>query len=140
VLGGGGGGIGDILSSGLGLFSLDTIGERPEGGRDPVADVGSLATIAVIAIAAIFVLPQAIYWITGINLSTFNWGRSDDPMGATSGLVALANTVDSALMEFSIDGKGCIARLILLTACHADFTGPCAPRCMTRRRRRKMCW
>ena len=40
-------------------------------------DIGSIATVAVIGIAAIFVLPQAIYWITGINLSTFNWGRSE---------------------------------------------------------------
>jgi len=102
LLGGGGsGGIGDLLSSGLGLFNLENI------------DVGSIATMAVIAIAAIFVLPQAIYWITGINLSTFSFSRSDDP--DASGLVGLANTVDSALMEFSIDGKGCIAKSMCTT-------------------------
>ena len=81
---------------------------------------------------------KAIYWITGINLSTFSFSRSDDP--DASGLVnitlarwgflieefddddhkdhnifftfqvGLANTVDNALMEFNIDGKGCIAK------------------------------
>merc|ERR1719195_1842041 len=70
-------------------------------------DIGSLATIAVIGIAAIFVLPQAIYWLTGINLSSFNWGRSDDDI---PGIVGLANTVDHALTEFNIDGKGCMAK------------------------------
>ena len=92
-----------------------------------ILDIGSIATTAVIAIAAIFVLPQvrrlpcfgeyrhhhilqdlhmtiviiilslilsdkvdpnseqAIYWITGINLSTFSFSRSDDP--DASGLV-----------------------------------------------------
>lgn len=83
----------------------------------PSPDIGSIATIAVIAIAAIFVLPQAIYWLTGINLSTFNWARSDDQSmnGAASGLVALANTVDNALTEFNIDGKGCIAKSMCTT-------------------------
>ena len=71
-------------------------------------DIGSLATVAVIGIAAIFVLPQAIYWITGINLSSFNWGRSDDD--GIPGIVGLANTVDHALTEFNIDGKGCLAK------------------------------
>ena len=71
-------------------------------------DIGNLATIAVIGIAAIFVLPQAIYWITGINLSSFNWGRSDDD--GLPGIVGLANTVDHALTEFNIDGKGCLAK------------------------------
>jgi len=70
--------------------------------------------MAVIAIAAIFVLPQAIYWLTGINLSSFNWGRSDDDNGA-SGMVHLANTVDTALQEFNIDGKGCVARSMCKT-------------------------
>ena len=32
-------------------------------------DIGSIATVAVIGIAAIFVLPQAIYWITGITIT-----------------------------------------------------------------------
>ena len=72
-----------------------------------LTDIGSLATIAVIGIAAIFVLPQAIYWLTGINLSSFNWGRSDDDI---PGIVGLANTVDHALTEFNIDGKGCLAK------------------------------
>jgi len=82
-------------------------------------DVGSLATMAVIAIAAIFVLPQAIYWLTGINLSSFNWGRSDDDTGA-SGIVHLANTVDTALQEFNIDGKGCVARSMCKTLYDKD--------------------
>jgi len=77
-------------------------------------DVGSLATVAVIGIAAIFILPQAVYWLTGINLSSFNWGRSDDDVGA-SGMVHLANTVDTALQEFNIDGKGCVARTMCTT-------------------------
>ena len=61
----------------------------------------------MIGIAAIFVLPQAIYWLTGINLSSFNWGRSDDDL---PGIVGLANTVDQALHEFNIDGRGCMAK------------------------------
>jgi len=93
-----GGNFGDIGN----LFNFDNL------------DVGSLATMAVIAIAAIFVLPQAIYWLTGINLSSFNWGRSDDDNGA-SGMVHLANTVDTALQEFNIDGKGCVARSMCKT-------------------------
>jgi len=83
-------------------------------------DVGSLATIAVIAIAAIFVLPQAIYWLTGVNLSSFNWGRSDDESGA-SGMLYLANTVDTALQEFNIDGKGCVAKSMCKTLYDKDF-------------------
>ena len=39
-------------------------------------DVSSLVSIVVIAMLAIFVLPQVIYWLTGVNLSAFNWGRS----------------------------------------------------------------
>ena len=39
-------------------------------------DSGNLVTIAVIALGAIFIVPQAIYWLTGVNLSAFNWGRS----------------------------------------------------------------
>ena len=84
---------------------------------------------------------KAIYWITGINLSTFSFSRSDDPDASglvtlhlndydyedrddedcnddhdhgniffTTFKVGLANTVDNALMEFNIDGKGCIAK------------------------------
>ena len=34
----------------------------------------------------------------------------DDNGHDISHQVGLANTVDSALMEFSIDGKGCIAK------------------------------
>ena len=34
----------------------------------------------------------------------------DDNCHEISYQVGLANTVDSALMEFSIDGKGCIAK------------------------------
>ena len=39
-------------------------------------DVSSLVSIVVIVMLAIFVLPQVIYWLTGVNLSAFNWGRS----------------------------------------------------------------
>ena len=53
----GGGGLGDLFDN----FSLDS---------------SSVITIVVIAVAAIFVLPQIIYWLTGVNLSAFNWGRS----------------------------------------------------------------
>jgi len=79
-------------------------------------DTGTIVTFIVIAGASIFILPQAIYWLTGINLSSFNWGRSDDDAG---GLVALANTVDMALQEFSIDGRGCVAR-VLCSTLHED--------------------
>lgn len=40
-------------------------------------DTSNLITIGVIAVAAIFILPQVIYWLTGVNLSAFNWGRSE---------------------------------------------------------------
>ena len=53
----GGGGLGDLFDN----FSLDS---------------SSLVTIVVIGLLAIFVLPQVIYWLTGVNLSAFNWGRS----------------------------------------------------------------
>ena len=39
-------------------------------------DSSSLVTVVVVAMLAIFVLPQVIYWLTGVNLSAFNWGRS----------------------------------------------------------------
>ncbi len=39
-------------------------------------DTSNLLIVGVIALAAIFVLPQVIYWATGVNLSAFNWGRS----------------------------------------------------------------
>ena len=53
----GGGGLGDLFDN----LSLDS---------------STIVTIVVIALAAIFVLPQMIYWLTGVNLSAFNWGRS----------------------------------------------------------------
>lgn len=53
----GGGGLGDLFDN----LSLDST---------------SIITIVVIVLAAIFVLPQMIYWLTGVNLSAFNWGRS----------------------------------------------------------------
>ena len=40
-------------------------------------DSSNLITLAVIVLGAIFVLPQVIYWLTGVNLSAFNWGRSE---------------------------------------------------------------
>ena len=40
-------------------------------------DSSNLVLIAVIALGAIFVLPQVLYWLTGVNLSAFNWGRSE---------------------------------------------------------------
>ena len=53
----GGGGLGDLFDN----FNFDT---------------SSLISIAIIGMLAIFVLPQIIYWLTGVNLSAFNWGRS----------------------------------------------------------------
>ena len=64
--GGGGGGLGDGLAS-----SLGGLGNIFDG-----FDTTSLVTIAVIALGAIFILPQILYWLTGVNLSAFNWGRS----------------------------------------------------------------
>ena len=54
----GGGGIGDFFN--FGDF-----------------DTSNLLIVGVIALAAIFILPQVIYWATGVNLSAFNWGRSE---------------------------------------------------------------
>ena len=63
----------DLLGGG-GLSGLSNL-----GGLGDLFNLGSgnLITIAVIALGAIFVLPQLIYWLTGINLSAFNWGRSE---------------------------------------------------------------
>jgi len=80
-------------------------------------DTGSIITFVVIAVASVFILPQAIYWLTGINLSSFNWGRSDDEAG---GMVALANTVDKALQEFNIDSRGCVAKHICTSLYEVD--------------------
>ena len=37
----------------------------------------TIITAGVIIVACIFVLPQFIYWLTGINLSAFQWARSE---------------------------------------------------------------
>ena len=39
-------------------------------------DTSNLFAVGLVAAGAIFVLPMVIYWLTGINLSAFNWGRS----------------------------------------------------------------
>ena len=39
-------------------------------------DFGNIVTVGAVALGAIFVLPVVIYWLTGINLSAFNWSRS----------------------------------------------------------------
>ena len=52
-------------------------GDGLSGLFDSDFDVGSLVIIGIIIVAAIFVLPQVIYWATGVNLSAFNWGRSE---------------------------------------------------------------
>lgn len=52
-------------------------GDGLSGLFDSEFDVGSLVIIGIIIVAAIFVLPQVIYWATGVNLSAFNWGRSE---------------------------------------------------------------
>lgn len=35
----------------------------------------AIVTIIILGIILIFVLPQIIYWATGINTSAFSWGR-----------------------------------------------------------------
>ena len=52
-------------------------GDGLSGLFDSDFNVGSLVIISIIVVAAIFVLPQVIYWATGVNLSAFNWGRSE---------------------------------------------------------------
>jgi len=71
-------------------------------------DTSNVVIIAVIALGAIFILPQILYWLTGVNLSAFNWGRSDDP----NYMVNLANRVDSALAEYDVDTRGCLAHVM----------------------------
>ena len=39
-------------------------------------DTSNLLAVGLVAAGAIFVLPMLIYWLTGINLSAFNWRRS----------------------------------------------------------------
>jgi hypothetical protein len=39
-----------------------------------------LITVGIMAVLVIFVLPQVIYWLTGVNLSAFNWGRSKNKL------------------------------------------------------------
>jgi len=36
----------------------------------------AIVTVVILGIILIFVLPQVIYWLTGVNLSAFSWGRS----------------------------------------------------------------
>jgi len=71
-------------------------------------DVSSLVSIVVIVMLAIFVLPQVIYWLTGVNLSAFNWGRSDDEHGIN--MANLVNMVDESLLKYDVDTKSCMAR------------------------------
>ena len=39
-------------------------------------DSSSLITAGILIVGAIFLLPQVIYWLTGVNLSAFSWARS----------------------------------------------------------------
>ncbi len=71
-------------------------------------DTSNIIFIVVLALGAIFVLPQLLYWLTGVNLSAFNWGRSDDP----NYLADLTNTVDRALSDYDIDLRQCAASIM----------------------------
>jgi len=71
-------------------------------------DSSSLVTVVVVAMLAIFVLPQVIYWLTGVNLSAFNWGRSDDEHGIN--VINMINMVDESLKKYDVDTKNCMAR------------------------------
>ena len=53
------------------LFSGEGIGDLFQG-----FDTSNLFAVGLVAAGAIFVLPMIIYWLTGINLSAFNWSRS----------------------------------------------------------------
>jgi len=85
----GGGGLGDLFDN----FSLDS---------------SSVITIVVVAVAAIFVLPQMIYWLTGVNLSAFNWGRMDEGNGMN--IASVMNMVDEAMKKYDVDTRSCMAR------------------------------
>ena len=60
-----------------------------------------------------------IVWHNMIMSFTLFLFLGDDDSGA-SGLVHLANTVDTALQEFNIDGKGCVARSMCKTLYDKD--------------------
>ena len=66
---------GSSISSGYGSSSATS-------GLAGVTDLfninqSTIITAGVIIVACIFVLPQFIYWLTGINLSAFSWARSE---------------------------------------------------------------
>lgn len=86
----GGGGLGDLFDN----FSLDS---------------SSVITIVVIGVAAIFVLPQIIYWLTGVNLSAFNWGRMDEG-GHGMNIVSVMNMIDESMKKYDVDTRSCMAR------------------------------
>jgi hypothetical protein len=41
-------------------------------------DSSMLITAGIVIVGAIFLLPQIIYWATGVNLSAFSWARSKE--------------------------------------------------------------
>ncbi len=98
-------GLSDILSG-----AGDSLGSvfGGLGGAGGGFDLSNLLLIGAVAFGAIFILPQVLYWLTGVNLSAFNWGRSDDP----NYLNNLANTVDRALGEYDIDARQCAASVL----------------------------
>ena len=59
------------LTSLNGLFSGNGVGDLLGG-----LDTSNLFAVGLVAAGAIFILPMLIYWLTGINLSAFNWSRS----------------------------------------------------------------
>jgi len=73
-------------------------------------DFSTLFTVAAMVAAGVFLVPYAIYWLTGINLSAFTgFGRSDDPEGDIP-LAGLMRKVEDALSEYNIDTRQCLAR------------------------------
>ncbi|XP_040581605.1 uncharacterized protein Desi [Lepeophtheirus salmonis] len=71
-------------------------------------DTQSLMIGALIVAGSIFLLPQFIYWLTGVNLSAFTWGRNDD----SSNISSLINTVDQALYRYDVDTRSCMAETL----------------------------
>ena len=59
------------LTSLNGLFNGNGVSDLLGG-----LDTSNLFAVGLVAAGAIFILPMLIYWLTGINLSAFNWSRS----------------------------------------------------------------
>merc|ERR1712218_631087 len=84
------------LTSLNGLFNGNGISDLLGG-----LDTSNLFAVGLVAAGAIFILPMLIYWLTGINLSAFNWSRSDDDGGIPMGSVV--RSVEDALSAYDID-------------------------------------